>query len=378
MRDRGDAVRKEVVKRQQEAMADAGLEAMVAVSPENFAYTTGFVVPSQPLMRWRHAMAVVTRDGREAILTVDMEESTVRMHAGDVEIRVWGEFTDSAMECFAVLLKDMGLSESTVGLEMAYLPAGDFEELRVLLPNAGFKGADGIYDRLRQLKSPGEIELIRNLSRITDQAIGEALRFVKAGMTEMDLAGALTRGIYARGVEQFKLMIIATGERSEYPNVGPSHRVLKPGDLCRVEIFGVIAGYHAAVCRTAVVRKASQEALDIWRLLIECKYLVIDMIKPGAGTQEIYEAFLVKFAELGLPPISFVGHGIGLHLHEEPYLGKYSDSRLEAGMVLGIEPLVYGVGKGFGLQSKDMVTVTQTGCELLSDQTHNDDLIVIP
>lgn len=371
-------MRKEIVKRQQKAMVDAGLEAMVAISPENFAYTTGFVVPSQPLMRWRHAMAVVTRDGREAILTVDMEESTVRMNAGDVEIRVWGEFTDSVMESFAALLKDMGLSESAVGLEMAYLPAGDFEELRTLLPDAAFKGADGIYDRLRQLKSPEEIELIRNLSRITDQAIGEALHSVKAGMTEMDLAGALTRGIYARGAEQFKLMIIATGERSEYPNVGPSHRVLKPGDLCRVEIFGIIAGYHAAVCRTAVVRKASQEALDIWRLLIECKYLVLDLIKPGASTQEIYKAFLVKFGELGLPPISFVGHGIGLHLHEEPYLGKYSDSRLEAGMVLGIEPLVYGVGKGFGLQSKDMVTVTQTGCELLSDQTHNDDLIIIP
>ncbi|HJM42406.1 MAG TPA: M24 family metallopeptidase, partial [Nitrospinota bacterium] len=76
--------------------------------------------------------------------------------------------------------------------------------------------------------------------------------------------------------------------------------------------------------------------------------------------------------------ISFVGHGIGLHMHEEPYLGKYSDHRLEAGMVLGIEPLVFAVGKGFGLQSKDMVAVTGSGCEVLSDQTPNDDLIVIP
>jgi len=105
---------------------------------------------------------------------------------------------------------------------------------------------------------------------------------------------------------------------------------------------------------------------------------VLGMLRPGASTSAIYAAFLKKFGELGLPPISFVGHGIGLHLHEQPYLGKYSDSRLEEGMVLGIEPLVYGRGKGFGLQSKDMVLVTSAGCEVLSDQTINDELIIIP
>ena len=101
------------------------------------------------------------------------------------------------------------------------------------------------------------------------------------------------------------------------------------------------------------------------------------MIWPGSNTRTIYKAFLKKFGDLGLPPISFVGHGILLHLHEEPYLGQYCDSRLEAGMVLGVEPFVYGIVKGFGLQSKDMVLVTAAGCEVLSDQTANDQLIVI-
>lgn len=371
-------MQKEIILRQREAMTQAGLDALVANSPENFAYTTGFVVPSHPLMRWRHAMAIVTRDGHEAMVIVDMEESMARSRARDVEIRVWGEFTDKPMESLANLLKDLRLSESSIGLEMDYLPVGDFEHLKDLLPRARFSPAEKLYDQLRQLKTPEEIDLIRRLSRITDQAIGEALQYVRVGMTEMDLAAALTKGIYSRGAEQFKLMIIATGERSEYPNVGPTDRVLQPGDLCRVEIFGVISGYHAGVCRTAVVQWASAEAEQIWRSLIECKYLILDMIRPGASTRAIYEAFSKKFGELGLPPISFVGHGIGLHLHEEPYLGKYSDTRLEAGMVLGIEPLVYGRGKGFGLQSKDMVLATSTGCEVLSNQTANDQLIVIP
>ena len=100
-------------------------------------------------------------------------------------------------------------------------------------------------------------------------------------------------------------------------------------------------------------------------------------IRPGASCRAIYDAFLAKLGEMKLPPISFVGHGIGLHLHEDPYLGKYSDTPLEAGMVLGIEPLIYETGFGFGMQNKDMVLVTSDGCELLSDYLDTDKLLVV-
>ena len=369
-------MRAAVIERQREAMARERLDALIAISPENFAYTTGFVIPSQPLMRWRHNAAVVTRTAL-ALLAVDMEATTVRSKAPDVELRVWGEFTDSPMGALAGLLRDLAVADGAIGLEMDYLPAGDFARLRELLPQARFIPAEKLYDRLRQLKTGEELDLLRRLSRIADEAIGEAYASVQAGMTEMDLAAALTKGIYARGAEYFKLMIVATGERSEYPNVGPTHRALTRGDLCRVEIFPIIAGYHAGVCRTAVVQEAPPRAERIWRVLTECKHIVFDLLRPGASTRAIYESFLRKFGELGLPSISFVGHGIGLHLHEEPYLGKYADSRLEAGMVLGIEPLVYGAGMGFGLQNKDMVAVTRTGFELLSDRTDTDRLIVV-
>lgn len=369
---------KEIISRQTEAMAEADLDILIATSPENFAYTTGFVVPSQSLMRWRHAVAVVSRNGLQALIIVDMEESTVRSCLPEVDIRVWKEFEDHPMETLGRLLKDMGAESASIGIEMDFLPAGDFERLKRFLPEARFHAAEGLFNRLRQRKTPGEIDLMRRLSRITDQSIGVALKSVRAGMTEMDLGAALLKEMYSQGAENFKLMIVATGERSEFPNVGPTHRVLKRGDPCRVEIFGIIGGYHAAVCRTAVVQEPSPDVKRIWRHLIECKALVLDMIRPGASTRSIYEAFLKKFSELDLPPISFVGHGIGLHLHEEPYLGGNRDSRLETGMVLGVEPLVYGWGKGFGLQIKDMVLVTSTGCEVLSDRTVNDELIMIP
>src|SRR5258708_32437969 len=90
----------------------------------------------------------------------------------------------------------------------------------------------------------------------------------------------------------------------------------------------------------------------------------------------MYGVYREKLAELDLPPISFVGHGIGLHLHEDPYLGPTEDQPLEAGMVLGIEPLVYETGFGFGMQNKDMLLVTPGGCKILSDYLDSDTLLI--
>jgi Xaa-Pro dipeptidase len=372
-------MRQDVIARQTAAMRDAKLDALISVSPENFAYVTGFLSPTQPLMRWRHAMALVTEDGRTSLVVVDMEANTIRSKApAGTDIAVWREFKFDAMKVLADVLRKRGLAESHIGIELDYLPAGDFAELRELLPGAEFTGAQSLLARLRQIKTPGEIEVLRRLSRIADKAITDAYHCVHAGSSEMELAVALTRGVYEQGAEYFKLMIVATGERSVFPNVGPTARILEHGDVCRVEIFPMLGGYHAGVCRTAAVGRPPPEAERIWANLTACKYLLLDAIKPGASSRAIYELYLGKVSELGLPPISFIGHGIGLHLHEDPYLGPTEDQRLEAGMVLGIEPLVYETGFGFGMQNKDMVLVTPGGCELLSNYADTDRLIIVP
>jgi Xaa-Pro dipeptidase len=373
----GEPMRSEIVARLTKAMTSEGIDALVAVSPENFAYLTGFVVPSQSLMRWRHAACIVTAAGRSALLVVDMEESTTRAKAGAVEVRSWGEFTDKPMMALAALLTDLGLASGRIGTELDYLPARAFGELTASLPRATFVAADELLGRLRQIKIPEEVEHLRRLSRIADRSIGQALRAVHVGSSEMDIAARLTRGIFEQGAENFKLLIVATGERSVFPNVGPTERRLRAGDICRVEIFSVSNGYHAGVCRTARVGPAPPHAEAIWRNLIECKYLTLGMIKPGASSRAIYQAFIEHLGTLKLPPIKFLGHGIGLHLHERPYLGPHADVPLEEGMVLGIEPLVYNTGHGYGMQNKDMVTVTATGCSLLSDVTDTDQLIEI-
>lgn len=377
-------MREEILSRQAAAMREQGIDAIVSCSPENFAYAAGFVVPSQPLLRHRHAMAVVSADATLNLFVVDMEESTVVREAPGVPLTIWKEFSDDAMSVLASMLGSLGLSGGRIGIEMDYLPAGDFARLSAALPGVTFVPAEHLLSRLRQIKTPGEVALLRRLARIADQAIGDTLSALKPGDTELDIAAHLTRNIYELGAEHFKLLITATGERSQLPNVGPTDRKLERGDVCRVEIFSVIGGYQAGVCRTAYVEEPPPMAEEIWQVMVDCKYRLLDLAKPGADCLEIYNDFVGRLKAHNLPPISFVGHGIGLHLHEDPYLGATpllgqpgKSAVLEESMVLGFEPLCYRTGYGFGVQNKDLMLITGRGSELLSDYTDTDRLIRI-
>ncbi|WP_332719870.1 M24 family metallopeptidase [Pelagibacterium mangrovi] len=365
-------------------MKREGLDAIATSSPENFAYLTGFVVPTQPLIRHRHAMAILTVDGSESLFGVDMEATTIAGKAPDTPLTVWREFHDDPMAVLAEALAGAGLGKARIGLEMDYLPAGDFQRLAANVPDARFSAVEGHLSRARQIKAPEEVELIHRLSRIADQAIADSLAGVRAGDTELDIAAILTRRIYELGAQNFKLLIVATGERSQLPNVGPTDRVLEKGDVCRVEIFSVIDGYQAGVCRTAYVQEPPPMAEDIWKLMVDCKYAILNQIRPGASCLAIYNDFIARLGRMNLPPISFVGHGIGLHLHEDPYLGATpilgkpgQDALVEENMVLGFEPLCYRTGYGFGVQNKDVLHVTADGSKLLSDYTDSDTLIRI-
>src|ERR1700676_626933 len=104
-------MRQDVIARQIGAMRDAKLDALVCVSPENFAYVTGFLSPTQPLMRWRHAMALVTADGATALVVVDMEANTIRAKSPPgTEIAVWHEFKFDAVNALPELLRKHGLA----------------------------------------------------------------------------------------------------------------------------------------------------------------------------------------------------------------------------------------------------------------------------
>ena len=204
-------------------MQPEGLDAVVTSSPENFAYLNGFVVPSQPLIRHRHAMSIVTADGKTALFAVDMEATTVRGRAPDMPLQIWAEFTDSAMAKLAGQLTGLGLAGATIGIEMDYLPAGDFAALSRLLPERALEAGRGV------ARPPAADQDRGTKSRCCAGSRASPTRRSPTRTPPCRPAAAkwtsprqLTRGVYALGAEHFKLMIVATGERSQLPNVGPS------------------------------------------------------------------------------------------------------------------------------------------------------------
>jgi Xaa-Pro aminopeptidase len=189
----------EIIDRLVKRISAHGLDAIIAISPENVTYVTGFVVPSQSLMRWRHAACLVAADGRAAMVVIDMEASTVKAHAGIDDLRIYREFTDDPMATLAEALKDFKLDHGKVAIEMEFLPARDFATLQRSLPAMGWVAADPIFNKARQIKTGREVELLRSLSKLTDRAIGDTLRWAKIGMTELDLAGHLLTALFSGG-----------------------------------------------------------------------------------------------------------------------------------------------------------------------------------
>ena len=107
----------EILARLKQRIANHGLDALIAISPENVTYVSGFVVPSQSLMRWRHAICIVTADGQLTMVAIDMEAATVKAHAGIDDLRIYREFTDDPMEKLAEALRDLHLAGGNLAIE---------------------------------------------------------------------------------------------------------------------------------------------------------------------------------------------------------------------------------------------------------------------
>ncbi len=133
------------------------------------------------------------------MVTIDMEATTVKAHAGIDDLRIYREFTDDPMDKLADVLKDLQLERSKVGIELEFSPAKDFQTLQKNLPGVHWIGADAIFNKARQIKTPSELALLRSLSKLTDRAIGDALRSAQVGMSEMELAGTLLTSLFGGG-----------------------------------------------------------------------------------------------------------------------------------------------------------------------------------
>ena len=366
-----------IAERYKAAMAHHGLDAMVAYSKENVAYGAGYTVPSQLLsIRNRQFAVACNRDGKAAMLLTANELLEAQNRSTLKDLRPYDEFADDPMAVLAGILKDLGVAEGTIGLEMDAIPADRWEALKKQLPRARWEHGAEAFHYARMVKTPAEQDLLRKAARIADMAQAEAHAQVRAGMTEQDLYRLIVDRALAHGAESILMVQVAAAERSTYSNPTPSARKLNRGEIVKIDVFVTVGGYLSDTGRAIVIGESSPQQRDIWAKMQETLAAIHAAIRPGARTSDLWRVFVDTFKKHGMAPvIRFLGHGLGLSLHEEPFIAAHTDMVLEAGMVFAIEP-VYKTADGMGYHLEDNVIVTTTGVENLTSR-FGSELIVL-
>ena len=355
----------EILTKARHAMAGEGLDILIASSPENVAYLGGVSPPSQRTVRSRHAFTIIPIEGPTHYVVIQLEADTIRNRVTADELRIYQEFIENPIDVTAELVETLGAASERIGIETAHLPARDVDRLRERLPNAKLKAVDEELSDLRTIKTADEIATIRHIGAVAEKAAATAVTEASVGVTERSIANRITELYTGGGGEQLTMLVVGAGERSAQPNAPATNRVIEDGEVIRIDVIGTMNNYYSDVARTAVAGIPTDEQTRIWAVLTSIKERAIEALRPGVLTSDVYRLYSDLMDESGLPKYHFLGHGLGITLHEEPFLSGTSDVRLREGMVMCVEPLCL-FSERFGMQIEDEVLITSDGCEPLT------------
>jgi Xaa-Pro aminopeptidase/Xaa-Pro dipeptidase len=226
----------------------------------------------------------------------------------------------------------------------------------------------GTVEKLRMIKTADEIASIKQAAEIADQALANILPLVKVGITERELANELDYQMAKLGSEELSFTtILGFGERSALPHGIPSNRALKQGDIVLIDFGAVVNGYRSDMTRTFIFGKASAKQKKIYQLVQKAQQSAIDAISPGVTGEFLQQQAgnILRNSDYKDYTGEGLGHGVGLQLHEQPFLGPDCKKTIEQGCVITIEPGIYIPGWG-GIRIEDDVVLTEHGLEILT------------
>jgi Xaa-Pro aminopeptidase len=256
-----------------------------------------------------------------------------------------------------------------IGYEPARMTCDVFESLKSRLPlHASLEPVNGWVEELRMVKSPDEIARIRRSVDTNSEAFEQAVRRVKPGMKESELAAELEYRMRRLGAEKPCFdTIVAGGARSALPHAQPTAARLENGHLVVVDMGALQDGYCSDMTRMLFLGVPSAKAKRTYRAVLKAQLAAIDAVRAGALTRNVDRAARQVLKGYGLERafVHSTGHGLGLEIHEPPRIGWKDKTRLRAGMAITIEPGVYLENFG-GIRIEDTVLVTETGCEILT------------
>ncbi|WP_204080222.1 M24 family metallopeptidase [Mycobacterium riyadhense] len=238
--------------------------------------------------------------------------------------------------------------------------------------------ATGVMRELRMVKEAAEVDALRKAGAAIDRVHARVPEFLAPGRTEADVAADIAEAIVAEGHSEVAFIIVGSGPHGADPHHGYSDRELRVGDIVVVDIGGTFGpGYHSDCTRTYSIGEPSPDVAQQYSILQQAQRAAFDAVRPGVTAAQVDAAARSVLAEAGLAEyfVHRTGHGIGLGVHEEPYIVAGNDLPLAPGMAFSIEPGIYFPGR-WGARIEDIVIVTDDGAVSLNNRPH--ELIVVP
>lgn len=352
------------------AVDEQGLDAvLIGVGPE-LEWTTGYA--AQGLERL--TLLIVGADGPAGIIAPRLEApaamAAAAMASGVVSVLAWDETDDP----FA-LVPDLIAGRDAHGSRMAVsdgLRAAFLLRLQATLPATRFDVASSVISPLRRVKDAEEIALLRAAAQAADRVIATVISGSLVGRTEADIAGEVRSRLVEEGHDRAEFSIVAAGPNSASPHHEPSDRVVVEGEPLLFDIGGRRAGYCSDITRTVWVSGPSGAGPDpefsrIYELVRQAQAAACEAVRPGATFEGLDRVARSIITDGGHGPDFFhrLGHGIGLEVHEDPYLVEGHDEVVRAGEAFSIEPGIYVEGR-YGVRIEDQVVCTTAGADRLN------------
>ncbi|MFB6250355.1 MAG: M24 family metallopeptidase [Halobellus sp.] len=350
----------------QAALADSDVEALICVPGRSLQYLTGFADEQ----RERHLFLTVPADGDATFFAPELYESQLRSTTWVRKLRTWGDAGDPVAG-LAGLFDDIGISAAPRLLVDDRMWATFTQDLRSVRPEAEFGLAGDVLADLRIRKDEAELEALRAAARAADSAMERvrALGSDAVGMTEAELAARIESFLADAGGDGVSFeTIVGSGPHGAMPHHTHGERRIEAGDPVVLDFGTRVDGYASDQTRTVVFDgDPGAQFREVHAVVNEAQATAVDTVEPGVTASAIDEAArsVIENAGYGDAFVHRTGHGVGLDVHEDPYIVGDNDRELQPGMVFSVEPGIYLDG-AFGVRIEDLVVVTEGGSERLN------------